>query len=279
MKCNKCGSENVIRYGIRKNRHEALQRYLCKQCSSRFIERNVMNNTRRKAELLTVSLDLYFKGLSLRKVKDHLHQFYNVKMSHTTILNWIYKFSMFASQNFGGMKIKSSEEWNADETVLYFKRNPYWMWNVLDKKTKFLVAFQLAKYRTIEECDVFKNARKATENIPKLITTDSFMGYPKMISESFPESSHKRIKGIQQKKYSNTIERFHSNVKERYKVMRGFGSENGANLILNGWKTYYNFVRPHMGIGNITPAQAAGINLNLGRNKWNGLIESAKRVS
>ncbi len=39
----------------------------------------------------------------------------------------------------------------------------------------------------------------------------------------------------------------------------------------------HNFVKPHMGLNNQTPAQVAGINLPLGENKWLDLIKiSAK---
>lgn len=39
-----------------------------------------------------------------------------------------------------------------------------------------------------------------------------------------------------------------------------------------GFKNYYNFIRTHNGIDK-TPAQASGIELQLGRNKWLGLLK------
>jgi len=36
---------------------------------------------------VTAALYLYFKGVSLRKVCDHLLQFYGIKPSHATIIN------------------------------------------------------------------------------------------------------------------------------------------------------------------------------------------------
>lgn len=45
-----------------------------------------------KAETITLALDLYYKGLSLRKVCDHLKNFYGVRVTHPTILSWIRKY-------------------------------------------------------------------------------------------------------------------------------------------------------------------------------------------
>ncbi len=38
---------------------------------------------------------------------------------------------------------------------------------------------------------------------------------------------------------------------------------------------HYNFVRPHMALEGKTPSEEANIHLNLGHNKWKGLIEKA----
>jgi len=40
---------------------------------------------------------------------------------------------------------------------------------------------------------------------------------------------------------------------------------------LEGFRIHYNFVREHMGLGR-TPAEAAGLDLPLLRNRWLGLI-------
>ena len=57
--------------------------------------------------------------------------------------------------------------------------------------------------------------------------------------------------------------------------MRGFKNKESAEAILNLFVIYYNFIRIHQGIRK-TPIEEAGINLNLGKNKWLDLIYKSK---
>ncbi len=43
----------------------------------------------------------------------------------------------------------------------------------------------------------------------------------------------------------------------------------------NGYKTYYNFIRPHTTLNGLTPSQSAEINLDLGNNRWFGLLKNS----
>lgn len=71
---------------------------------------------------------------------------------------------------------------------------------------------------------------------------------------------------------NNIVERLNGTVRERDKVMRGMKGEETATVLMEGLKNYYNFLRPHMGIQNETPAEKANINLELGRNRWQSII-------
>lgn len=70
------------------------------------------------------------------------------------------------------------------------------------------------------------------------------------------------------------IERYNGDLKDRLKTMRGgFGSTTGAEEFLNLKHIIHNFINPHESLKGKTPAEAAGINLNLGRQKLLTLIK------
>jgi len=49
-----------------------------------------------------------------------------------------------------------------------------------------------------------------------------------------------------------------------------------AEVYMENWKTYYNFIKPHMTFEGLTPAQMAGLNVSQERNRWLGLIKASQ---
>ncbi len=76
---------------------------------------------------------------------------------------------------------------------------------------------------------------------------------------------------------NNHIERYNQDIKDRIKTMRNFGSYKGAEYFLNLKHIIHNFVNPHMQINRKTPAEAAGIDLKLGRRKLLNLIRRCSK--
>jgi len=60
--------------------------------------------------------------------------------------------------------------------------------------------------------------------------------------------------------------------------MRGLKDEPTARTIIDGFRIYYNFIRPHMALDGKTPAEATGIS-RLEQNKWRSLIKKSVRIS
>ena len=66
------------------------------------------------------------------------------------------------------------------------------------------------------------------------------------------------------------VERLQGTIRERNKTQRGLKDEYSA--FIRGHQLYYNFIRPHMSLYGDTPAQLAGIDLNLDNQKWEKLL-------
>jgi hypothetical protein len=63
-------------------------------------------------------------------------------------------------------------------------------------------------------------------------------------------------------------------VRERNKTMQGLQNDDTATESNNGFKAFYNHIRPHQALNGKTE-QVAGIDLQLGRNRWMGMIQKS----
>jgi putative transposase len=120
-------------------------------------------------------------------------------------------------------------------------------------------------------------AQKRAKKNPHFILSDSLPAYPDGIERVFgAESLHIQMKGITSEINTNLIERFHSTIKERTKIIRGFKTYDTAELMMDGFLINYNFFRPHMSLGNSTPAEVAGIKLPV--HNWTELVRKVGMI-
>lgn len=68
-------------------------KYLCRVCNFRLISNAGFEHSKKNPRIITLALDLYFKGISLRKVADHIKQYHNVKVDGSSVLRWIQRFA------------------------------------------------------------------------------------------------------------------------------------------------------------------------------------------
>jgi transposase InsO family protein len=79
---------------------------------------------------------------------------------------------------------------------------------------------------------------------------------------------------LKEKPNNNLIERYHGTFREYDKVRRGFKSNKTAQLLLDGFRTYYNFIRKHQTLKQL-PSEVAKINIPQERNRWLGLLKKS----
>ena len=280
VKCRYCGSSNIVKCGTRNNKRKGkIQKYFCKDCKRYFSENTCFSEMKHKGKIITVALDLYCKNVSLRKIAEHLEMVYGVKVSHVTILKWIRKYSGLFKKFFRKVKVNNGESIHVDEMMVNINGKWYWWWQVLDKKTRMVLATHLSKSRkTLDAIRLLKEAKNKMQNKPDYLITDGLHAYKKAYTKTFytlkkPRTEHIALIHFFDKINNNVIGRLFGSVRERTKVMRGFNQPHSAEKILDLWTFYYNFIRPHYSLGT-TPAEVAGIILPLnGGNKWLELIK------
>ncbi len=275
--CVYCGSGNTVKNGSRKNEYTTKQRYRCRECGKSFVS-DMFIKRKGDGKAITLTMDLYFKGISLRKIQDHLRQFYGMEIHHETIRRWINSYMGIIKEHTDQFQPKVGGKWHTDEMMFKSKGKLLWLWNCMDAETRFMLANNVTKERgSLDARAVFKEAKETAGQKPEVMITDGLAGYPvafnKVFYDHHQSSKHICIVGRRKQTNNNLIERLNGTVRERNKVQRGLKGFGTSKLFFKNYKTYYNFVRPHQALDGKTPAQEAGFELGIGGNRWMELIE------
>lgn len=273
--CKYCKSPNVTRFGVQSKK----QRYYCKDCGKAFVAESITSKMKFNPEVVTMTLDLYYKGVSLRNIQDHLNQIFGVKLNHQTVLNWISKYEEKIGDYVKTLKPELSGQWHVDEMKVKFGGNWKWLWNVMDKDTRYVLASNITEKREVDDArQVFALAKEVAKGQkPERVISDGLQAYKQAFNKEFFTLKNPRTEHISHIRLSgdmnnNIIERLHGTKREREKVMRGLKTEETAIIPMQD--IYYNFVRPHKALNGETPAQATGVGIKE-QNKWLGLIKKS----
>ena len=288
LKCPKCNSNQIIKRGKRKTQNRGLiQRYGCQDCGKRFVEDLGFWKMKNNPQKVTLCLDLFYRGISTRKVQEHLQAFYPHNSSNVSIYKWVLKYSKMIHGFTNNLKINCGEELQIDEMEYgkKGKKNHSWFIDSIDTKTRFMVSSEFTKSRGKRELKkVILKAKEKTEGQIRIYTTDGYLAYYGAIKSvvGYYELKkgnviHKRVTQSKNEGFNHKVERMHSNIRARTKTFRGVhNSIEARNSIMKGYEIYYNFIRSHQAIGKC-PYELAVPELKLGVNKWHDLIKLSKQ--
>jgi len=271
--CKYCHSDQIVKHGVR----AGIQRYLCKNCNHHFYDNAVtFPRMRVDSQVIVTSLNLYYGGLSTRKVAEQISNIFGEHISQTTVWYWIHRYSELVGDFVETLKPKLSGKYHHDETEIAVGGKGRYFWETIDGDTRYIVAHLLTESRTSEDArKVFKQALEKQR--PKMLFTDGSFAYDDAYNKVF-YSRYKadrvewvRRVGIRARETNNIVERLHGTLKDRLKPMRGLKNDKRATTLLNGVIINYNFCKKHQSI-NMTPAEAAGMNVK----GWKQLIETAQ---
>ena len=286
LACKFCGSENIVKRGYRSTQRRKVQRFFCKECHKKFIVDEGFEKMKSTPQIVTIALDLYFKGISMRSIVDHLKQFYDVEVSHVAVYKWIKKYVSMMKKYADQLVPKVSGIWHSDEMTLNIKDldnhdSLRWAWNVIDNESRFWLATRITEKREIADArQVLAQASSVSQTRPMAIVTDGLRAYEDAISKEFytmktPRTQHVRIPNIRDRSNNNMVERLHGTIRQRSKSMRGLDDKETAQTMMDGMRIYYNFIRPHTALNGKTPAQKA--NIETDQAKWMTLIKKASQ--
>ena len=274
MSCKFCNSLNVTKYGKKNGK----QNYMCGDCGRKFVDNIDFENMKYNPKVIALTLDLYFRGLSLRKISQHLKDFYDLEVTHMSVYNWIEKYIGIMNNYVNTIQPDIGDVWHTDEMMVSIGGSWEYLWNVMDERTRFQLASVVSKERKVRDARmVFKKAKNnCGGRKPKYIVTDGLGSYKRAVKKEFHtnthETNHLYNVGLQHHPNNNHVERLHGTIRSREKTMRGVKVE--STPIVEGHRLYYNFIKPHESLNGKTPSEEAGITID-GKDKWLTLMKTS----
>ncbi|MFH1087352.1 MAG: IS6 family transposase [Chloroflexota bacterium] len=275
VNCKYCQSERVIKFGKYKN----TQYYYCKACRRKFSAFDTIPKMQTPIRCLADVLNMYYEGLTEAEIRRNLIQQEGRYPSTGSIYGWVHRFTDLAVKEAVKHKPNVGDAWVADETVVDIDGKNVWLWDIIDVKTRFLIASRMSFTRTTKDAEaLMRLAYERTGKAPRVIYTDKLRAYLDGIELTFgADTKHRQGGPFDIERNTNVIERFHGTIKSRTKVMRGLHTIETARMFLDGWLVHYNFFRPHLALKDKTPAEVAQISFPF-RN-WKDVCEQPYEVT
>jgi transposase-like protein/predicted nucleic acid-binding Zn finger protein len=269
--CLFCHSTELKKFGLRHNKYGDIQRFLCVDCHKTFSLNLGFEKMKHNPQGITMAMQLYFSGESLRNTARSL-RLIGVQVSYRTVLNWINKYTALMEKYLDKITPNVSDTWRADELFLTVRGNMKYLYALMDDQTRFWIAQEVADTKfTADLRPLFQLGKKVAGKQPKTLITDGAPNFHEAYEQEFRttkianRTEHIREIAFNAVRHNNKMERMNGELRQREKVMRTL--EKADTQILSGMQIYHNYVRPHEALNGKTPADAAGIQV-LGENKW-----------
>ncbi len=216
------------------------------------------------ARQIGAAVDMYFDGLSYRRVAENIEQYFGRPTNAVTVMRWVHGYADLAHEIVTDTKIPTGPEWVADELVVKVGGRKYWLFNVMDSETRFILAAYLSPVRTARAAATAMSiARDRAENAPRVLKTDGLPSYGRGIRQAFPSHPVKHVvtEGIRAIINNNLSERLQGTLRDRDKTLRGLKARDSGQTYIDGLVLHYNYFRPHGGLDGKSPARAAGADI------------------
>jgi len=108
-------------------------------------------------EHISTALSCDFGGMPLDAIQRHLQQQFNAYYIEMGIYNWIRRFSQETIDRVRDFKPIVGDTWVGDETVLKVGGRNIWFFDIMDEKTRYLLASRLSESRATKEATLVLN--------------------------------------------------------------------------------------------------------------------------
>jgi transposase-like protein len=188
--CIYCGSSNLKKDGLRKNKSGTIQKFYCRDCHKYMTFNIGFERMKHNPQAITSAMQLYFSGESLRNTAKSL-RLLGVNVSHKTVFMWIKKYTRLMRDYVEKLKPNVSDTWRADEVYVKIKGNMKYLFAMMDDETRFWIAQEVAETKTKHDARaLFFRAKRLMGKKPKTLITDGLPTYSVACDQVFCETDN-----------------------------------------------------------------------------------------
>ncbi|PKV48074.1 putative transposase [Aquimarina sp. MAR_2010_214] len=179
---------------------------------------------------------IYFKfrfSLSYRDIEE-LMSIRGVKVDHSTIQRWVFKFPKGIEHNMNTRKRQLTDSWRLDETYIKVGGKDRYLYRAVDKQGN-TIDFLLTKRRMKGSAQKFLSKAIRNNGKPRIINIDKSGANTAGIRTWNKRSlTSKKIKIRRVKYLNNIVEQDHRSIKRRIAITTGFKEFESAQRTLAG---------------------------------------------
>ncbi len=255
--CPYCQSDAVVKNGKRYGN----QVFRCNDCRKAFKNTGAVNGHKMPADHIGAAIQDYYTGKSYKQIAETMAKEYGIpEPSKATIYEWVRDYSEKAVDRMQGQKAVVGDEWVADEMQVRVGGEKVWLWNVMDGRSRYILASHISKERDGRAAiETLRKATQAADKPPKYFFSDKLPSYLPALREVIPEAKHYQSQGFDADINNNLSERLQGTYRDRIKTLRGLDSIESGQRYLDGWTLNYNLFRKHHSLRNRTPSHRAKV--------------------
>ena len=86
------------------------------------------------------AVDMYFDGLSYRRMSENIDLYFGRETNTATVYRWVHGLTDKAGDVVKPLKVDTGKVWVADEIVVNVGGKNYWLFNVMDSDSRFILS-------------------------------------------------------------------------------------------------------------------------------------------
>ena len=190
--CKFCDSGRIKKWGMRKTKNGSSQRFKCLDCGKRFTTNFGFEKRQYGPEIITLAMQSYFQGMSVRDIADNLAMA-GIDVSFKTVYNWVADYSEMVSGYLDGVVPRTSGRTmvRADEVWVKVADEQKYLFASMDDDTRYWLAAEMSHTKFQHNADgLLESTKRRIGKSPAHFVTDGLPAYQKSSRKVFGKDTN-----------------------------------------------------------------------------------------